>query len=266
MYDKYIDLAEHLRYSDHFLSVVAGYTDLHPIVETLASEHTEVRDRISAAITGRQNSGSGLKMSQKDRQSLDSQVISQLESLFYALKSAAGTATFDLTRFFPNGKKSDIGRRVADLKASLQRCIDGLAQYPTIPNAAVWTQTLTELQSQYNPKVNEVSSQDSTKRTATIDLRQLRSDWKRNYLYSKRIMEGLLIRAGRGEEYKGMFLDLQVAAPAAKKTSSDSDAPAETSGSAPAGTSGSAPASNDGASDPTSTGGSSQPTSSSQAA
>lgn len=230
MTDPYTDLNEQIRYSDHFLATAPAYAGLHGVVNDLIKENTAIRDECANMVATSQNTRADVGISRADRRTLDEEVKSDLGTLFFLLKTVWSTDSPEFRRYYPTGTQKDIGRNVTDRKAALTRCLEAMATLSDFPDAGTWKQKLEDLKKRYNAQVDDVSSRDGVKRTTTQELKDVRARWKRTYLYTKRIMFGLLIRAGREAEYHSLFLDLQTSPRSSSGTDpSDSEVePAET--------------------------------------
>lgn len=231
MADPYVDLNEQIRYSDHFLATAPSYTGLDALVENLIKENTAVREKCAGLVSASQNTRTDVGMSRADRRTLDAEVKSDLTTLYFLLRSVWSANSPEFRRYFPTGAQKDIGQNVTDRKAAVTRCVEAMATLPDFPDAEAWKQKLEDLEKRYNTQVDDVSSRDGVKRATTQELKEARASWKRTYWYTKRIMEGLLIRASREAEYRSLFLDLQTSPP------SSSDAGTSGSEVQPAGTS-----------------------------
>jgi hypothetical protein len=233
MSDRYADIQEMSRYGNHFVSAAANYLSLDPFVGTLANGQQALLDQVAGLSTMKQGSTSTFVMSRKDQRALSEQARSLLDSLFSDLEAAQKKGiAFDFSTFFPTRTRRSIGKSIADRQAAVTRCINGLALYPQIPDAAGWKTNLEDLQKQFSGVVSSTSGSDSSKRSDVKAFEQLRRQWKRHYLACKRGMEAVLLLAGRELELKGLFLDLQQS----KAGSSDGESAAQDGEAAPAAT------------------------------
>jgi hypothetical protein len=207
--DRYFDLAEVSRYISHFVSAVDNFKDLNPIVGELAGEQQQYLDRFSVSLSQAESSRSDVSMAGRAERSSKAQARDRLRKLYDQLVALEHDYTFDLKRFFETGRKQDVGTSVARLQRTLARCIDGLKQYPDLPNAATWRAELEELQGQFSTASSDRSAKDSGKRTDSQVLTAARLEWAEKYAATKFILRGLLKRVGREAEWKGLFLDLQ---------------------------------------------------------
>ena len=212
MSDTYYDLEENRRYAEHFITVAADFTSLDPVVDRLISRQRELLADLELCRTTFEDVRADTRSSQAQFRDLRDEARTQLGRLFTYLQSQEGEVDFEFTRFYPTGRKSDIGKSVADLRGNLERVLDGLNQYPLIPGAEDWKRKMQALYDQYVPKSGEVSGRQSSARLKSGSASQATSAWRRHYRGCRLVMEGLLIQAGREGELPLLFLHLQMGA------------------------------------------------------
>jgi len=211
MANAYTDIAEMSRYSQHLIASAASYEALDPFVTRLLQEQRGVSDQLSLILNARQGSTSTHKLSLQDQRTLSAEVASVLDEVYVSLQLAEKKGvSFDFTAFFPTRTRADIGRSIADRRAALTRCLNGMTLYPTLPDAADWTRRLQSLDEQFGSTTSTASGAGQKKLQDSKQFQSLRQQWRRSYLIAKRGMEAVLLLAGRENEYKGLFLDLQV--------------------------------------------------------
>lgn len=113
------------------------------------------------------------------------------------------------------GKESSEGRRCFPLPSlqapsrtrALERCIEAYQLYPDLPDAKAALENLKALHARLTDTSSSRSSQASQKRMDTQALQALRSGWAEHYSATRLIVRGLLKRAGRESEWKGLFMD-----------------------------------------------------------
>lgn len=212
MSDTYYDLEENRRYAEHFITVAADFTSLDPVVDRLISRQRELLADLELCRTTFEDVRADTRSSQAQFRDLRDEARTQLGRLFTYLQSQEGEVDFEFTRFYPTGRKSDIGKSVADLRGNLERVLDGLNQYPLIPGGEDWKRKMQAIYDQYVPKSGEVSGRQSSSRLKSGSASQATSAWRRHYRGCRLVMEGLLIQAGREGELPLLFLHLQMGA------------------------------------------------------
>lgn len=227
MRDNYVNLAEISRYIRHFTSSASVITSLDPLVATLISEQQSWLNKFSDILSRAETSRSQVSVTGADERDTSSQVSARLKKLYDQLKALEHDYAFDLKRFFETGRKSDIGESIASRTRTLERCLEGLKLYPTLPGASDWLKELEMLHEKFTGVSGSRSQQSGSKREDTQDLNSIRAQWKQAYSGTRFIVRGLLTRVGREAEWKGFFLDLQTSgpSPSSEPSSSPSESP-----------------------------------------
>jgi len=105
-------------------------------VGELIQEQQQYLDRFSDVLSQAEGARSDVTLTGQDERTLSDQISDRLHRLYDQIIVLQPDHRFDLGRFFETRRKQDIGRSVAQRTRALERCIDGLEQYPELPGAS----------------------------------------------------------------------------------------------------------------------------------
>ena len=147
------------------------------------------------------------KTSASDRRVLIDQARALLVELCETLFPQRHTGTFELTRFFPTGLKSDIRKSIADLQGLLDRgnAASMYEDYATIQGTSELQVQLSGLEAQLGEEVDAATQASSVSKATAGTWQELRDRWNLSDRATQRIVKGLFIRAGLKTEWKALF-------------------------------------------------------------
>jgi hypothetical protein len=239
--DVHIDDGEVAEYADHFvheaqkLVGLSPLVDMNGVIDLVRTTAQSVADELAKQGVNK----SGLRGERKGVKELAPALSAEIERFHGYLRSLDAGASVDPEAFFPGGKLGRLAQvKPADLVSRASTILRGFGvpANANMPDAAKWQASLTAARDALQSVVLGKSSKANHAVQRTAALVTARDAFLDAYNgIAKRVVMAVLIHAGRRDERRLYFKDLQVnEGPGAKPAPAPSPAPSPSAAPSPA--------------------------------
>lgn len=216
MADRYIDAYEVLEYGNHTVRMLRPLVGLSPVVD-IAVLIRMLEEYIAGVNRQMERMGmvrTDLRFIRATTEEVVANVIEQIEQFDAYIRSLGKGSGVDAQMFFPGrGRKAALRRRKpADLLGAADDVLRGLSspRAAAMPQLDVWTSRITEARNALATVVGDKGLARDSSARGTAGLEGARRDFLAQYKITKLLVRAVLASAGREDEYRSFFLDLQV--------------------------------------------------------
>lgn len=216
MADKHIDNREIVEYGRYFLREVGRLLGLSPLVDIALLQQLvqAVVDAMEAALAVAQTQQSGTRSGRAGTAEAAADTVDALRRFHYHLKTLPRGTAFDLEAFFAGGTLGRIDRlKPADLLARVEYTLTGFATPANagLAGAAQWLPVVQEARDALAAAIAAKQAARGNSKEAVGSVGEIRQRFLNLYNnVAKRLVWALLAEAGRLDDYRRYFLDLQV--------------------------------------------------------
>lgn len=236
MADRYIDNREIIEYGRHFLREIRRLIGLSGLVDIALLQQLvqAVVDAMEAALGVAQVQQSGARTGRAGASETAADTLDSLRRFHYHLKTLPSNTVFDREAFFGRDSMDTIARlKPADLLDRADRAVRGFSVPANagLPGATEWLPSILNARNTLATAIESKQEASGSDKDASGSVAEIRERFLNLYNnVAKRLVWAVLAEAGRLDDYRRYFLDLQVNEDGRRPVAENPDAPASEPG------------------------------------